>query len=119
MSKPWENPAMLDLRARYRPTDEQIAYALGALSQSDAEFAIVGLAHPGKDHGFWTLDTVVLPVPLAAWVCDNDDSYYIAMEAALLAAERLLDGAEGSISYAVVKRDGTWAVFEGFAKAGR
>ncbi len=107
-----------DMQARFRPTDAQVAVARAMLTAEPAATAvIVGLALPGKQRGMWTEGQAVRPVP-GFWLTDFGQTgpyaHSFARDAAEAAATGRLTG-RGVPAYAVIERDGTWAVFEGLA----
>lgn len=104
------NPAD-DLRMRMVTSDEQMAEALAALEGNDSfEFALVPLAYPNKDRGFWTLGQEVIQPAGAFVLCNNDDSYREARQTVCAFAASLME--QGMTGYAVVRRDGSAAMFE-------
>lgn len=126
-----------DLRARFRPSDAQIALAVeilttlpsvtaesrrpgGATPRNRGPYvAVVPLALPGKQRGWWTVGQPVRPVAgmwigyTGAW--DHPLDYGHARNAAEDAAQADLDfrGEEGTTAYVTIHPDGTWAVFGG------
>jgi hypothetical protein len=121
-----------DLQARWTPTGPQIAAAVVALHESGADFAVVPIALARKEIGFWTPDVEVLPctfldgdvVKLAVNSFEDRDgiaSYDKVRALAEDAALHLLALREtpGTGSYANIKADGTWAVFESYCTVER
>lgn len=113
--------AAADLAARWRPTDTQIEEATAALAAGPAEAtdAIVPLALPGKERGWWEIGQAVEPGP-GVWLADRKAwdgalSYSAAREAADQAAADQLGDRPGQSGYATIARDGLWHVWEGFA----
>jgi len=109
---------LADLRARWKPSDHQRATAAALLAADrDASRVVVPIALPGKTHGIWEYAQAVEPAP-GFWLAADSDfhqhlSYRYARDAAEFAAEQHLGDRPGQPSYAVIRRDGTWAVFEG------
>lgn len=110
---------MADLRHRLIPSVQQRAASAAILrAVMTAEHVIVGLALPNKTRGLWTMDQEVHPVP-GFWIATEtpgDGSYSHARDAAIRAAKEWLAerGMTRLPAWAVINRDGTYAVFEGF-----
>lgn len=104
-----------DYRARFAPSPEQIEAALAALAGHPDWIAAVPLAMPGKESRWWTVGQPV-EHPDGVWAgantFDAEQSYAAARNEASLAASRALGDRPGSVAYAAVHRDGTWAVFD-------
>lgn len=115
-----------DQQARWAPSDEQMDRALAILqSASDLHHVVVALALPGKRHGVWEAGQPVVPVP-GYWpvrenAADGDpESHGVARVAAERAAAGLLRerAQTGQPSYVVIRRDLTFAAFEGYEPEG-
>lgn len=101
-----------DMAARWRPTDQQVVVARAMLdADMTAQAVMVGLALPGKARSIWTTGQKVIAAP-GFWLASRRHGYAEAREAADRAAGAVLSG-PGQTAYAVIERDGTWAVFEG------
>lgn len=114
-----------DLRARWLPSEEQIAAGVAALDKvpsgrRDRFVAVVGLAQPGKQYGFWQIDQRVVPVP-GVWLAEitrgdepTQHPYAQAMSLAERAAASWLEahGETGTVAHVVINPDGSAAVFE-------
>lgn len=102
------NELEADLAARWRPTQEQIDKAEVALASGLYEDVLSGHLLVNKQHGFWTKDVVVLPIPHL--FPDRN----IASEAIQKAAEAVHNATglpvQGGWTYH--RTGGRWAVFE-------
>jgi hypothetical protein len=97
------NPAdhYADMTARFRPSDAAIAVAADmATGTDDAAYAPILL--PGKVRSIWTAGQVVLSLPVA----------FPTRGEAVAYAEGILGEQAGTVAYAAVYGDGTWAVWE-------
>ena len=110
----------LDLRARWRPTPEQVRAAVAELlTKTDPTewVAAVALVQPGKQYGIWTVGQPVEPVP-GVWAGINSfteaPSYAHARNDAADAARAALGGRPGTVAHVSVRLDGSFAVFEDF-----
>lgn len=119
----WDRPADIppteaeaDLAARLVPDPAALQRAIAALTARNTPdtLAVIPLALPGKTRGIWTTGQVVVTVP-ALWLTPGRD-----MRDATDAADRAARGwmtyrdQTGTTAYALVHRDGTCAVFEGW-----
>lgn len=110
-----------DQRERYRPSPKAVTTALAALkAEPAAEAVVVPMWQPGKSYGIWRVGQVVASIELEGddvllaypphgcgpTIRDQQDKAY-----ELAGAELAKHGA-GTTSYAVVRPEGTWAVFE-------
>lgn len=118
-----------DLRARWQPTETAVAHAAEVLADlPEADYALVPMWLPGKTYGIWTIGQPVFTAEGEVFTCVNRPgdtsgrtvpSFGAARAAAVTAADRGLCGRPGTIGYAVISRDSTWAVFEDFPIGGR
>lgn len=108
---------------RMRPTTEQVCIALAMLSQAPRRVShvVVPIAFPGKTHGIW-FDGQPVEHPGGYWLADRTTrsgtySASHARDAAEAAALAHLSqaGRTGTPGYVSIRRDATWAVFEGYA----
>jgi hypothetical protein len=122
------DPVHADLIARWKPTDEVIVAGVVAINSTPGtEYAVAPIALANKEVGFWTLDVEVISVTfddgdVAKAVANTFETVdgvaglgevrYDAENAAL----RALAAREtpGTGSYALIRADGTWSVFEGY-----
>jgi hypothetical protein len=85
----------------------------------EATYVMVPIAFPGKEHGWWTKDTVVAHPP-GFWLASSDPdaeewiSYRKARDLAEEAAEHFLGEMYGQPGYAIISREGPTPVFEGY-----
>lgn len=84
-----------DLHARMAPTAEQVAACAG-------REAYVAIAFPGKEHGWWTLETRV----------EHPPGVFANRDEACVAAARHLGEEPGTVGFAWVHPSGEWSVFE-------
>lgn len=111
-----------DMEARWRPSQAAVDQAVAALaSLPEADFAGVPMAQPGKGFGVWTTGQEVVTVEGQVFTGVNSfesgravPSWAVARNEASKAATKALAGRPGTVGYAAVSRDGTWAVFEDF-----
>lgn len=127
---PTTNPEV-DLRARWKPSDEQLAAAAEALAAAPAaDFAVIAIALPGKEHGWWKVGQQVEPVEFPDGDLAKPATNTFDTEGPLLGFGHLRGVAEdaalahlaaterdGMGSYGTVDRDGTFAVWEGWISA--
>lgn len=118
-----------DLKSRWVPTAEQVAEAKALLAtvpegSRERYYAVVGLAQPGKEYGFWVYGQEVVAVP-GVWLGENttgpsEHPFTVAKQAAEEAAAAWLreHGRSGTVATAMIGADGTAAVFEGFGSIG-
>lgn len=100
-----------DLCLRWAPSGTQIDSAKEILKgRTPTARVYVPIALIGKERHFWTDDVEVRPVD-GAWLAETDNDHYTAREAASRAAREAVGGT-GIGSYAVIKHDGSWAVWE-------
>lgn len=92
------NALTTDLETRMAPSDEQLA---AARASTISDSCYVPIAFPGKEYGWWKLDTQV----------EHPAGVFAGRDAAALAAARHLNGRPGTVGYVWV-RDDRWAVFE-------
>lgn len=115
-----------DMEARYRPSEDQIAVARAMFATAPNArrwHVVVPLALPGKAPGVWIIGQEVRPIP-GAWLARSyvgRDSAYAhskARDAADAAAAEWLTAwnLTGGTAYAVIREDGTWAVFDGLGR---
>jgi hypothetical protein len=104
-----------DMHARWLPEPAAIDRAVTALAAAEpgCTLAIVAMAQPGKTRGFWEVGQEVETVPELVWLC-GEDNLFEATGAAEVAARAWLGDRPGTTAYAIVMRDGTAAVFEGW-----
>ena len=92
-----------DLRARFVPSVHALLAANGAfIAYPEVDEVYAAIALPGKSRGIWTVGQRVMASQTVQFT-RND---------AVALATRLLDGQPGVVAYAVIDRDGEWAVFE-------
>lgn len=112
-----------DVRARWRPSEQQIALAvteLAANPHGEAWLAAVPLVMPGKEHGVWTLGQPVEHVEGVVFLGRNSfdagasSSYAEARNFAADAARKALGDRPGTVGWATIYSDGGWSVFEDF-----
>jgi hypothetical protein len=102
-----------DMAARWAPSPAQLELAAAAYAADPAVIdVLVGLCHPGKEHGWWTEGQTVEHVLLAHPTPDHRDGYRTARDAAVTDAARQMGERPGTVGYASIDRDGTWSVFE-------
>jgi hypothetical protein len=113
-----------DMQDNFRPDPAIVNAAVAALvATPNADYAAVGLVLPNKTSGWWTVGQQCLTVPGAIFLghnkptrdggpVDGMPSYSWARNEAMDLAERLLGDRPGTVGYASIRRDGTWAVFE-------
>ena len=85
-----------DLHERMAPTEAQLASA-----RAIGDSTYVPIAFPGKEYGWWNLDTEV----------EHPAGVFMSRDAASLAAARYLNGRPGTVGFVWVRPD-RWAVFE-------
>ena len=100
-----------DLVLRWAPTGTQIDSAKRLLHNRPDALVLVALILIGKSYGFWTTDIEVRPVD-GAWLAASPDDIGPAREAALTAAATDLGTRTGTLSWCVIKPDGSWYLFE-------
>lgn len=106
------NAAYDDLRARWKPSDAQIAAANAAFAEHPAAaYVLSGHFLAGKEFGIWDTDIELLYADGVEIAMTNDD-YREAMMAAELPAAKLAGDRTGTVGYAVHYGHGGWAVFE-------
>ena len=99
---PVADPAA-DLRARFAPSVHALLAANGAFQTfSDLEEVYAAIALPGKSRGIWITGQRVMA----------SQTVQVSRQAAVALAEQMLGGEPGVVAYAVIDRDGEWAVFE-------
>ena len=91
-----------DLAARWRPSARAIAAGVAYCKGADDAAAYVPMIMPGKARGGWTAGQVVLTLPQT----------FGTRGEAVEAAEAVLGDLDGTVGYAMVYADGTWAVWE-------
>ena len=109
-----------DMQDRWRPTETAVNHAVALLkAEPRADFALVPLVQPGKEYGWWEIGQKVETVPGVVILSVNSfkagadiPSHSWARNATSQVAKRVLGDAPGTVSYASISRDGTWAVFE-------
>jgi phosphoribosyl-dephospho-CoA transferase len=91
-----------DLRERFTPTQDEIVRG-AEYARRTGEEAYVAIALPNKDRGIWTLGQRVVNLGVVA-----------SRDAAVARANSWLRrfAVPGSVAYAVVDAEGSWAVFE-------
>jgi hypothetical protein len=98
-----------DLRARWRPSDEQIAAADALLATGRYPGGVLSAqVLVGKEYGFWTEDIEVRPLDIIGF--DRETvSRVLAAEVERVGREA---GKSVTGSYAWHSKPGSWAVFE-------
>lgn len=114
-----------DLAARWVPDPLAVEVAravLGALPPGDF-LAAIPMFQPGKSYGVWLTGQEVVTVHgavfwgLNRWGAEDcPASYSWARNAAAGAARAGLGDRRGTVAWATVNRDGTWAVFGDFGR---
>lgn len=107
-------PLEADMRARLRPTAEQLE---AAVAQGGGYVALV---LPGKTRGVWTAGQAVEPAARAVWRGDHHELVTVwqdehgigGREHAIAAADLQLSPRRGTVAFVRVYADGEWVVFE-------
>lgn len=102
-----------DRVTRWNPTASAVQYALTLLNyETDADMALIPMYQPGKQYGIWEYGQEVCTVHgvifLAVNSFDSDSlipSMSWARDAASQMARHAMGDREGTVAYAVVRRD--------------
>lgn len=109
---PFSLPHFDDMRARFAPSDKQVAHAVHVHStHSRVKRVVVPLVFPDKEYGFWAA-FAAYPVLESDDHAEADEWYYAAMNAVEARALAELGDRPGTVGYAWVYADGTWSAFE-------
>lgn len=117
-----------DLIARWKPTEEVIVAGVVAINSTPGtEYAVAPIALANKETGFWDLDVEVIPtafldgdiVKAVANTWEAADGIEALAEVRNVAEDAALHElaareTDGTGSYALIRSDGTWSVFEGY-----
>lgn len=116
------NAAEQDKNTRWRPSEASVRLAVAALKSSPyADVAAVPMVQPGKTYGWWEIGQQFTTVPGVVFIGANSfdvpdeadvPSYAWARNEAASLARTYLGDAPGTVAWASIREDGTWAVFE-------
>lgn len=123
MSSPVTAKLVDDMRARGRPDAAAVAVAVAALNAAEPGLlAAIPMTFPGKTRGRWTAGQEVITLHGTVLIGRNGDpqslpgilypSYSQARDQAAEAARTALNGEPGTVGWATVYPEGTWAVTE-------